>query len=166
MLDEDLTMANQVKSVEKSINFHISRFGKVRQYPDKETCARVIHATTTSRLDYHNALLTGLHGKLLRLLPVTHNNTTHLLTRSSRRDHVTPVLQQLHWLPLTTWVDFKFLSLIYKALHQEDCPDYLCTMFSLYTPTRHLGSSNDQCPIDVPNTNNYLATGVCMVAIS
>ncbi len=155
VLDEDLTMAYQVKSVVKGMNFHIKRLGKVRQYLDKETCARVIHATVTSRPDYHNALLTGIHEKHLRHLQVTQNNAARLLTRSGRRDHMTPVLQQLHWLPVTKGVDFKVLTLIYKALHEENCPDYLRTMFPLYTPTRNLRSSNDRCRIDVPTTKNY-----------
>ncbi len=95
VLGEELTMVNQVKSVVKSMNFHTRRLGKVRQYLDKEICARV-----TSRLDYHNALLTGLHEKHPSLLQVTQNNAARLLTRSNRRDHITPVLQQLYWLPV------------------------------------------------------------------
>ena len=61
--DEDLTKANQVKSVLESMDFHFRRLDKVRQYLDKETCGRVMHATVTSRLDYHNPLLTDLHEK-------------------------------------------------------------------------------------------------------
>ncbi len=99
VLDEDLTMANQVKSVVKGMNFHMRRLGKVSLYLEKETCARVTHAIVTSRLGYHNALLTGLHEKPLRLLQVTQNNAARLLARSSSGDHIPSVLQQLHWLP-------------------------------------------------------------------
>ncbi len=155
VLDEDLIIANQVKSVVKSKNFHIRRRGKVRQFLDKETWARVIHATVTSRLDYQNALLTGLHEKHLRLLQVIQNKAARLLTRSSRGDRIIPVLQQLHWIPVMKWVDFKVLTLIYKMLHEENCPDYLRTMFPLYTPTRNLRSSKDPCCIDVPTIKNY-----------
>ena len=150
--DEDLTKANQVKSVVESMDFHFRRLGKVTQYLDKETCGRVIHATVTSRLDYHNALLTGLHERHLRLLQVTQNNAARLLTRSSRGDHIIPVLQQLHWPPVTKRVDIKVLSLIYKALHEENCLDYLRTMFPLYTKTRNFRCSNNSCCIDVPIT--------------
>ena len=116
-------------------------------------------------LDYRNALLSEvfrmeasealLHAKHLRLLRVTQDNAARLLTRSSRGNHITPVLQQLHWLPVMKRVDFKVLTLIYKALHEENCPDYLRTMFPLYTPTRNLRSSNDPCCIDVPTIKNY-----------
>ncbi len=84
-------------------------------------------------LDYRNALFGEvfrmeasealLHAKHLRLLRVTQDNAARLLTRSSRGNHITPVLQQLHWLPVMKRVDFKVLTLIYKALHEENCPD-------------------------------------------
>ena len=50
--DEDLTMANQVKSVVKGMNCHIRRLGKIRHCVDKETSARVITVTSTCRLYY------------------------------------------------------------------------------------------------------------------
>ncbi len=93
--------------------------------------------------------------KHLRPLQVTQNNAGHLLKRSGRRDHITTVLQQLHWLPVTKRIDFKVMTLNYKALHEENCPDNLRTMLPLYTPTRNLGSSNDPCRIDVPTTKSY-----------
>jgi len=34
-----------------------------------------------------------------------------------RRDHITQVLRQLHWLPVRQQVDFKLALLVYKALH-------------------------------------------------
>ena len=35
-----------------------------------------------------------------------------------RCKHITPVLQQLHWLPVHQCVQFKIVVLVYKALHQ------------------------------------------------
>jgi len=32
-------------------------------------------------------------------------------------DHITPVLRQLHWLPVRQRVEFKLALLVYKALH-------------------------------------------------
>jgi len=43
-------------------------------------------------------------------------------------EHITPILQQLHWLPVCQRVQFKIAVLVYKALHDllpaylaEDC---------------------------------------------
>ena len=60
------------------------------------------------------------------------------------------------------------LSKTRHYLDMENCPDYVCTMLPLYTPTRNLRSSNDPCCIDVSTIKITMATGVlvCMEAIS
>ncbi|KAI3356306.1 hypothetical protein L3Q82_017205, partial [Scortum barcoo] len=48
-----------------------------------------------------------------------------VLTKTRKRDHITPVLASLHWLPVKFRVDFKILLLLtYKALHGL-APSYL-----------------------------------------
>ena len=39
--------------------------------------------------------------------------------RRIRRDHVSPVLWQLHWLPVRQRVQFKLAVLVFKALHGQ-----------------------------------------------
>ena len=40
-----------------------------------------------------------------------------LITGTSRRDHITQVLRQLHWLPFRHRVEFKLVVLVIKAMH-------------------------------------------------
>jgi len=50
-------------------------------------------------LDYsHFCLL--VHGTII---------AARLITRTRRREHITPVLRELHWLPVRQCIDFKFL---------------------------------------------------------
>jgi len=56
------------------------------------------------------------------------NSAARLITGARRRDRITPVLRQLHWLPVRQRVDFKMAALVYKSLHgltppylSEDC---------------------------------------------
>ena len=57
ILDEELSMDNEVQAVVRSANFHIRCISKFRPFLDHDTCSRIIHAIVTSRLDYHNGLL-------------------------------------------------------------------------------------------------------------
>ena len=50
-------------------------------------------------LDYCNSLLYGLPDTLPRKLQSVQNTTARLITGTRRRDHFTPVLRELHWLP-------------------------------------------------------------------
>ncbi len=59
------------------------------------------------------------------------------MRHTSARHHITPVLQQLHWLPVQSRIEFKTLILTYKAVHRL-APDYICDLVTLSTPSRSL----------------------------
>ena len=63
-----------------------------------------------------------------------------LVTSTRRRDHITPVLRQLHWLPVRQRVDFKLALLVYKALHDATAA-YLVDNCQLVS-SRRLRSAN------------------------
>ncbi len=90
-----------------------------------------------TRIDYCNALLAGASKATLNKLQVVQNSAARILTRTRMRDHITPVLESLHWLPVSFRVDLKMLMLTYKALHGL-APQYLPELLIPYTPTRDL----------------------------
>ena len=47
------------------------------------------------------------------------NAAARLITRTGRREHITPVLRELHWLPVRCRVDFKLATFMYKTLHGQ-----------------------------------------------
>ncbi len=59
----------------------------------------------------------------------------------SKYDHITPILQSLHWLPIKFRISYKILLLAYKALNGL-APAYLTNLLSRYNPTRSLRSQN------------------------
>ncbi len=64
-------------------------------------------------------------------------------------DHITPVLKDLHWLPVECRVDFKILLLTHKALHGK-APQYLADL--LMYRERRVSRSSYQNFLDVPKT--------------
>jgi len=59
-----------------------------------------MHVFILSRLDYCNAVLAGLPKSTIVPLQRAQNAAARLVTGTGPRDHVTSVLQQLHWLPV------------------------------------------------------------------
>jgi len=67
-----------------------------------------------------------------RRIDAVQNAAARLVTGTRRRDHITPVLRQLHWLPVRQRVHFKLAVLVFKALHAA-YPCYLVDDCQLVT---------------------------------
>jgi len=79
----------------------------------------LVQAFISCRLDYGNALLYGITDNLFRCLQSIQNAVARLLTGTRRRDHISPVLSRLHWLPVKQQVVFKLAILVFKSLRGE-----------------------------------------------
>ena len=118
------------------------------------TAMLLAQAFISTRLDYCNSLLYGISDNLYRRLQAVQNAAARLITNTRRCEHITLVLQQLHWLPVRQRVQLKIAVLMYKALH-DLLPAYLaedCQLVSV-TGRRQLRSSNiDTCWAQRTNT--------------
>ena len=74
-------------------------------------------------------------------LLLVQNKAARLVTLTKKREHITPVLCGLHWLPVDVRIDFKVLLIVYKALHGL-APHYIRELLNEYQPTRQLRSSS------------------------
>ena len=82
------------------------------------------------------------------------NVAVRLLTSARRCDHITPLLRQLHWLPVQRRVEFKTACLVHQSLASL-APTYLTTDIYLVSEygRRPLRSSTDRT-LTVPWTHN------------
>ena len=60
-------------------------------------------------------LLHGVSEGLVRRVQSVHYAATQLVTGAYRRDHITPILRQMHWLPMRQ-VQFKIAVLVFQCL--------------------------------------------------
>jgi len=63
-----------------------------------------------------------------------------VVTQSGSRSSAKPLLQQLHWLPVTERITYKQVLLAYKV-HTATAPDYLCCLLQPRHNNRPLRSS-------------------------
>ena len=64
---------------------------------------------------------------ILRLQRIQ-NQVAHILTRTPRRDHITEVLIDLHWLKIKERIVYTILILTFKAFIDRTAPLYLCEL--------------------------------------
>ena len=111
------------------------------------------------RLDYCNALLYGITDNVFRRLQSIQNAAARLLTGTRWRDHISPVLSRLHWLPVKQRVVFKLAIIVFKSLRGET-PSYLADDCQLVANSgrRHLRSA-DANALSVPRTTGNTRLG-------
>ena len=141
ILDSNLNMEQQVNAITKSCFYQIRNIGRIRQYITEEACKTLVQALVISRLDYGNALLHGLPQSVVARLQRIQNCAARLVSRTRKHDPITPVLCELHWLPVQYRLQYKILLYAYKALNGL-APDYLKDLINQYMPTRSLRSAS------------------------
>ena len=105
-------------------NFHIRRLKQVRRLLGPDITARLVSAFVLSRLDYCNAVLAGLPRSAIAPLQRVQNAAARLVAGLGTRDHITPALRDLHWLPVEQRITFK-LCLLMHLIHTGRAPVYL-----------------------------------------
>jgi len=72
-----------------------------------------------------------------------------LVTGTRRCDHITPVLRQLHWLPVRQHVDFKVATMVHRSL-SGNMPSYLaddCRLIADARERRLRSTENRTCVV-------------------
>ncbi len=127
--DSGMTMQPHINTICKSGYYHLRNISRIRKCLSRESCVTLVHAFISSRLDYCNTLLAGVPQCHLNKLQVLQNSAARVVTFTRKFDHITPILYQLHWLPVEERIKFKILLLTYKALNGQ-APQYISQMLS------------------------------------
>ena len=136
-----MSMLPHVNNVCKSAFYHLRTILRIRKYVSTQTTEILIHAFVTSKLDHCNSLPYNVPKNVIKKLQSVQNAAARLITRSRKCDHITPILLDLHWLPVSERIKFKILLLTFKALHQQS-PTYIQDLITRYLPSRLLRSSS------------------------
>ncbi len=130
---------NHISHTVCSASFHIRNIGKIRKYLDRTSKEQLVHSFVTSRLDMGNSLLFGLPDVQLSRLQRLQNTAARVVTLTKKHSHITPVLLNLHWLPISSKIIYKLMLIVFKALNGQ-APTYILDMLNIYKPCRNLRS--------------------------
>ena len=118
-----------------------TNIGFIRKYLTRSATEKLVHSLISSRLDFGNGLLYSLPDSQIGKLQTLQNAADRIVTLSSKRSHITPVLKSLHWLPLKERLVFKILLLVFHIVNGTS-PSYNKSLIHNYQPSRTLRSSS------------------------
>ena len=83
------------------------------------------------------------NGQRVHLTHRSPDNVTaaRVVTLSRKSCHITPILKELHWLPVSQRIVFKLMLIVHKSFNNI-APIYIFELLKVYTPSRNLRSSN------------------------
>lgn len=158
--DTEVKMNVHVTNICKPAWYKLFIISRIRKFLTVDQTKSVIHAYVTSKLDSNNSLLLGTPQLLQNKIQEVQNAAAKLIVQAKKREHVTPILYTLHWLPIEKHILFKTMLIVFKCLHGNG-PEYIQELIVLHKPARQLRSSMDEWKLQVPKSHSVKYGDCC-----
>ena len=138
---------SHISSIARSTTFHIRNVGKVKIYLPLNATEQRVHSVVVSKLDMWNSLLYGLPCTQIERLQRIQNYAACVIILTKKSCHITLILKELHWLPVSSRIKYKLQLFLYKLL-TNNAPANIDDLLSSYNPPRKLQSYNSSLLIE------------------
>ena len=101
-----------------------------------KSCLTIINALVISKLNFCCSLFYGIPTSQIKKLQKVQNFAARVITKSNRFQPATPILQQLRWLPIKNFIDYRILTITYQTIITKTAPIYLQELLIPYTTSR------------------------------
>ena len=104
--DANMSMKTHVTKACGSAFYCLHNIRRIRKLLSKECTETLIHAFVSSRLVYCNSLFYGLPNTKIKQLQRVQNACARLVCNAFKYCHISPLLMDLHWLPVRFRIEF------------------------------------------------------------
>ena len=115
-LDEQLNLKKHVNKIVSHCYKLLKDIGRVRNVISDKHTEMLVHAVTSSRIDYCNSLFFNMPKENLFKLQKVQNAAARLVRRKGKRESITSTLAGLHWLNVDSRIIFKMILIVYKVV--------------------------------------------------
>ena len=150
--DESLSFLDHIKFTRKNAFNILNSLRHIRGFFDQNSFKTIVLSLISTKLDYCNSLFSNLPSASINLLQSIQNYAARLICHRNTSSHVTPLLKELHWLPVRARIDFKILLITYKALFLSS-PPYLASLLSFKARPSSLRQL-DHLQLNVPRSKS------------
>ena len=127
-VDSILSYDEHVTQTVSSCIGSLCQINRVKHLFDARTLERVINALVFSKLYHCSPVWSNTSKKNISKLQKVQNFACRIITGKRKFDHITPVLRELRWLPVTSFLKYTLGVLAFKCV-KGLAPSYLCRRF-------------------------------------
>ena len=120
----------------------IRHISSIRHLLTIQATQTLVCSLVLSRLDYCKLSAFRLPSVLTRQTSKVQNAAARLVCKAKKSDHIHPILETLHWLPVTHRIQYKISIICFSSI-SGTAPQYLSDLLQPYTPARQLRSASD-----------------------
>jgi len=113
--DNQLSLSDRAASASQTCHFTLYSMRKIRLFLTQYANRLLVKTIVISLLDNCRADLAGLPACILKPLQMVHDAETRLVFDHPKMTHVTPLLIELHWLPMGARIKFSSPMLAYRV---------------------------------------------------
>ena len=116
--------AAHISKIVSACYYHFRRTPQLRHCLDKDDRQRLVSALVLSRIDYCNVALARLPAISLVPLQRVINAAARFVANFRPREHVSHVLRDLHWLPISERISYKVCLMMFNVVNGT-APTYI-----------------------------------------
>lgn len=138
-LDSCLTFSSHVTKCVSACFSMLRQIRSIKHSVNSSVLQRLVSSLIIPKLDYCISTFSGISSSQMKRLQAVLNASARLLFGASRFSSVTPLLQQLQWLPVKVRIEYRLATLVFLC-RQNRAPSYLSSL--IIDSTTHARRSN------------------------
>ena len=130
----------------------LRKISNIRHLLSFDATKTLVCSLILPKFDYCNTLLAAIPQQHIDKLQKAQNSACRLIFKAKKYDHIQPLMQQIHWLSISSRINYKTANLCFNSFTDPHFPVYLSELLTPYIPTRQLRSSIDNRTLTIPRT--------------
>ena len=147
-VDETLSYDEHITNTVSACIARLCQINRVKYIFDTQTLLNIINALVFSKSYYCSSVWSNTSNKNILKLQSVQNFAARIVSGARKYDHITPVLKELNWLPVSSMLSLRDAILAFKCV-KGLAPSYLADKF----PTRssvHSVNTRNKHKLSIP----------------
>ena len=141
IIDSNLSYDEHIVHLVSSCMASLCRINRVKHLFSSKSLTTIINALVLNKLFYCSSVWRNTSQQNIKKLQSVQNFAARIISGTRKFDHITPVLNQLQWLPVKHQIRLRDNLLVFKCLNRL-APDYLCEKFYFRSKVHNRNTRN------------------------